>query len=93
MCVVSMIGDHYRDLWKERYPDPRNYPWTVVAGPGPTKEEFDELKRQVLELKMLLERARQYDAAHQQPNCENDLKMGLLREIAKKVGVELDDPK
>jgi hypothetical protein len=91
-----MIGDHYRDLWKDRHWYPNTTPmpdgggWTISA-PQVSRAEFEDLKRQVLEMKELLKRAKAYDEATGQPDCEIDDKMDLLRKIAKAVGVDLDD--
>jgi len=107
MCVVSMVGDHYRDLWG-------NEPWHYKPLPGMlphpggmispqlppqwpadfgaiTRAEFDELKRQVTEMKELLKRAKAYDEANGEPDCEIDEKMVLLKKIAGLVGIDLDD--
>lgn len=87
MCVVSMVGDHYRDMWQEK-------PWISypVAAPAEiSRTEFEELKRQVLEMKELLKRAKMYDEKNNEPECEIAEKMELLRKVAKLVGVSLDD--
>lgn len=91
MCTVSMIGDHYGDMWRDRpwYPQPSTAP--VVIGPDITRAEFEDLKRQVSEMKELLKRAKKYDEDNGEPDCEVDEKMKLLRKIAKAVGVDLDD--
>ena len=102
MCVTSMIGDHYRDKWTS--PQwPRN-PFDNGTGgtdtsvvivpqlPSPiSREEFDQLKRDVLEMKALLKRAKEYDERNNEPECEVDEKMDLLRKVAKLVGIDLDD--
>lgn len=86
MCTVSMIGDHYRE----------KYPWATPA-PAPfviptiTRAEFDALRRDVDELKLLLLRAKRYDAEHGEPDCELDEKMSVLRRLAEFVGVDLGD--
>lgn len=95
MCVVSMVGDHYRDVWTA----PRDG-WHIPVQPLPgpiilpspiSREEFDALKKEVLEMKALLKRAKDYDERNNEPECEVDEKMDLLRRVAKLVGVELDD--
>lgn len=96
MCTVSMVGDHYRDIWKDRpwYPQPAvPMPSTapIIIGPEITRAEFDDLKRQVAEMKELLKRAKRYDEENGQADCEVDDKMELLRKIAKAVGVDLGD--
>lgn len=113
MCTVSMVGDHYRDIWKDRPWYPPNYPrqpiWpgqipnqlpsggigsgtiTIYPQPEISRAEFDELKRQVAEMKELLKRAKAYDEATGQADCEMDEKMDILRKVAKMVGVDLGD--
>lgn len=89
MCVTSMVGDHYREKFTPwPYPD---YPPAVPMHIGPTRTEFDALKRDVLEMKELLKRAKKYDEDNGEPECEMDEKMDLLRKVAKMVGVDLDD--
>jgi len=94
MCVVSMVCDHYRDMWTPKYV-PHTVPFSV-GSVGPafdsiTRQEFDDLKRQVMEMKELLRRAKEYDELNNEPDCEVDEKMELLRRIAGAVGVSLDD--
>ena len=97
MCSVSMIGDHYRDQWQ---PKPWFQPNINPGLPGGglygggvpiSRAEFDDLKRQVEEMKLLLARAKEYDERNGEPECEVDEKMDLLRKVAKLVGIELDD--
>ncbi|MEM9880455.1 MAG: hypothetical protein AAF862_14380 [Pseudomonadota bacterium] len=93
MCTVSMIGDHYNNIWKERYKFyPNRIPDNVTV---PVKHvsqyEFDQLKRQVEEMKLLLERAIKYDEENDEPHCETEEKMELLRKMAALVGVDLDE--
>lgn len=96
MCVVSMVGDHYRDVWT----DPNRNGWHTgpsvpnmpIILPSPiSREEFDALKKEVLEMKALLKRAKEYDERNNEPECEVDEKMDLLRKVAKLVGIDLDD--
>jgi ABC-type phosphate/phosphonate transport system substrate-binding protein len=105
MCVVSMIGDHYsdkfRDDWYKRFipwtpPIPNNpYPWsgnsTTTSVPSATKEEFDALKKEVEEMKKLLIRAKIYDEKNNEPDCEIDAKIELLKKFAEIVGIDLSD--
>lgn len=97
MCVVSMVGDHYREKW-DRYREYISHPvinsFPVInlpVAPAVSKEEFDQLKREVADLRKLLERAKEYDARTGQPDCEIADKMEFLRQVAKLVGVSLDD--
>ncbi len=89
MCTMSMVGDHYMDIWKQVPYQPVGGT-TYVIGPGVTREEFDQLKRQVDEMVSLLKRAQKYDEDNGEPHCETDEKMEVLRKVAKLVGVDLD---
>ena len=101
MCVVSMVGDHYRDKWWPQQPNFPTQPFTsptipidwelLLKKPAPTREEFDVLKKEVEELKSLSKRAKEYDEKNNEPNCEIEDKMKFLREVAKLVGVDLDE--
>jgi len=101
MCTISMIGDHYRDMWKPmpwypnvlpQVPAPMpQAPITITMPPEISRAEFDDLKRQVAEMKELLRRAKAYDEQNGEPECEIAEKMDLLRRVAKMVGVDLDD--
>lgn len=97
MCTVSMVGDHYRDAWQER-------PWytTVVHPIVPpadstmtltlvSRTEFDALKKEVENMKALLIRAKAYDAANNEPDCEMDEKMQVLLKVAAWVGVDISE--
>ena len=107
MCIVSMIGDHYRDTFPTRpywphiephlpslpaVPFPTTTPSTLTFNlPSITREEFDALKRDVEDMKELLKRAKAYDEANGEPDCEIDEKMALLKKIAAVVGIDLDE--
>lgn len=94
MCVVSMIGDHYSQKTWPYWADPnftRHEPNQYVATIGPTKAEFDQLKKEVEEMKELLKKAVDYDRRTGQPDCQNDEKIVLLRKIAEIVGVDLNE--
>lgn len=104
MCVVSMLGDHYRDKWSPYFPYPLQ---RTITGPatdnpvpgsqqrtiatGPSQIDFDNLKKEVEEMKELLRKAKVYDEENNEPNCEIEEKMTFLREIADMVGIDLDD--
>lgn len=91
MCVVSMVGDHYQDKW-----NPLNQQtggqidWTDVLNPSVKKNEFEALKKEVEEMKKLLERALEYDKKNNEPHCEMEEKVELLKKVAKLVGVDLE---
>ena len=99
MCVVSMIGDHYRDKWDPPWdrtvpnipyvPGRGTIPW-VIPQPA-TQDEVDALRKEVQEMKELLKKAKQYDIDNGEPDCEIEDKMKFLRQVAKSVGIDLDD--
>lgn len=96
MCTVSMVGDHYNELWPKKYPEvfPSSPAVSSATWPylnGISREEFDALKRDVEEMKLLLKRAVKYDEDNNEPHCEIEEKMDLLRKIAAAVGIDLDD--
>lgn len=86
MCVVSYVGDY----WREKTV-PNKWPeWEEIVL-HPTRTEFDELKKDVEELKELLKQAKLYDEAVGEPDCEVDDKVKLIKEMAEKLGVDLED--
>lgn len=93
MCVVSMIGDHYGERLPQKYPwiGPIQTTGTNVYPLPPSREEFEDLRRDVQELKELLIKAKLYDEAHDEPDCEMEHKVELLKKIAELVGVDLDE--
>lgn len=91
MCVYSMIIDHFNDKWYERWnkniepvivPTPVT-PFIPEPQPQITQEELKEFKQ-------LLERARKYDQENNQPDCELEEKKTLIKDLAKKLGVEIN---
>lgn len=111
MCVVSFMGDHYTDIWKDRYPWPQQIPGTIPNQqpyiPDPkkidesilsklfqreiTRQEFDDLKKEVEEMKKILTLAAKYDEKNNEPHCEMEQKVDLLKKMAGLFGISLDD--
>lgn len=100
MCTVSMIGDHYRDRFPEKYPGwfpgaptqgQSQRPIIIQQPSSVSKEEFEALRRDVEEMKALLKRAKIYDEANGEPDCEMDEKVALLKKVAELVGVDLSE--
>lgn len=95
MCVVSMIGDHYNDKWKD-WP---NGPSTPINPVNPvnffpayaTKEDIESLRKEVIEMKELLKKAIQYDIVNNQKACHNTDKLAFLQKVADFVGIDLKD--
>lgn len=86
MCVVSFVGDHYRDKWTTPIYEPVFTNWPQVS-----KEEFDALRNEVLEMKELLKKAIKYDEENNEPHCEMEEKIEVLRKVAELVGVDLNE--
>lgn len=93
--MVSNIGDQWRDdfpkKWSQITPDDSAQPpnWPIQL--GVSQADFDALKKEVEELKKLLQAAAAFDKATGQPHCEMDEKVALIKAIAKMVGVDLGD--
>jgi hypothetical protein len=88
MCIVSNIGDYWKDSFIERYPGVT--PW----GPTPLKDqvsrfEFDRLAAEVRQLRELLMRAKAFDEHVGEPDCAMDDKVQLIRQIADQLGVDM----
>lgn len=90
-----MVGDFYKDKWsdwpynKPSPPNPSDY--RQIFNPPPTIEEFNKLKKEVEEMKELLKRAKLYDELNNEPHCEMEDKVELLKRVAKLVGISLED--
>lgn len=102
MCVVSMVGDYYKDTLPYRHPgwfdradqvppDSGVFPFPVVRPAEVTKAEFDALKKDMEYIKTLLMKAKELDIATGQPDCEMDDKIAFLKKIAEAVGVDLKE--
>jgi hypothetical protein len=83
MCSYSFIADHYSSKF-QRGLDLSQWPASL---PAVTKAEFDELKKQVQDMKELLEKAADYDRRTGQPDCEMEDKVAFLRKVAEFVGI------
>ncbi len=81
-----MVGDHFHDKWGQ---PPYNRIYTNF--PEISRQEFEDLKKEVEEMKKLLIRAKEYDERTGQHDCEMEDKVETLKKIAKLVGVSLDD--
>lgn len=99
--MVSNIGDQWGRQLPERWPDvvpspsfpppasPSVIPWPPL---GPvSREEFEALRKEMEELKQLLQAAKRFDEATGQPDCHMDEKVKLIKAVAKMVGVDLGD--
>ena len=104
MCVVSMIYDHYHDEWDRRLRPYRDYPtWPPQPAPRPANDEERDRQLQKLlspkppaitpaeidEFRRLLDRAREYDQKHHEPDCELEPKKQALKNLARELDVEI----
>lgn len=66
---------------------------TITLPPVETvkKEDFEALRKEVMELKELLKAAIKYDKETGEPDCHMDEKIELIKQVAKYVGVDLKD--
>ena len=64
---------------------------TYTQTGGVSQEEFNKLKVEMESLKKLLIAAKIYDDETDQPDCEMEDKIALLRRLADMVGVDFDD--
>jgi hypothetical protein len=101
MCAVSAIGDD----WTRRIPgilpgwDPITTPLYPHGGfvPDPNhridelRNDFEELKKFVLQMREELLAAKAQDIAEGNPDCEMEEKVAFLKAFAEHFGVSLKD--
>ena len=86
MCTVSAIHDNWNDRLPGRYPWVYPSTGTGIIPDHVTREEIDSLKAEIAELRRLLEAAKKFDEATDQPDCESDEKTETLRKIQELLG-------
>jgi hypothetical protein len=92
MCMVSNIGDGWAEYIPKKYPQFVPKPQQqIILSSEVSRVEFEALRKEVVELKKLLEAAKKFDEATGQPECQMEAKVKLIKEIAKLVGVDLGD--
>ena len=79
MCVYSMIADHYITKWS---PIVQGLPNVGTPYPMITQAEVDEFRE-------LLDRAREYDRKHHEPDCGIEEKRQKIRELARQLGIDV----
>jgi hypothetical protein len=62
---------------------------TFIARPELSAEEIVELRRDIAEFKLLLERAREYDRRNNEPDCELASKRQMVKAIASALGLDV----
>src|SRR4051812_9455869 len=101
MCMVSAVlgnwANAFPQQWPQIYPDtvpsiptaiPNTYMGTVQFA---TKQDIDALRQEILELKELLLAAKKFDDQTNQPDCEEEAKVALIKAVAKVVGIDMND--
>lgn len=89
MCVVSYVSRDFVDRTWLGVDPYRSLPGGVEVLIPVGRKEFEDLKGQVEQLKLELQKARAEDIRNQNPDCEMDNKVEFLRTIAKALGVDL----
>jgi hypothetical protein len=90
-----MVSDHFIDKQKENKPwvNPYIFPtdkW-IPYNPPATKEDIEDLREEIEDLKDLLKRAIKYDADNNQPKCEDAVKKEVLIKLGELVGIDLKE--
>ena len=94
MCVVSMVGDQFgktvpdRHPWTQPYTKPFPTPTDLLP---PTRKEFEDLRKEIQELKLLLQATKRFDEQTGQPDCHMDEKVALIKRLAELVGVDMEE--
>lgn len=88
MCVVSNIGSYQRQQWDQQWPTHGGL-ISALQSNLVSKSEFESLKAEVTALKTLLEAAKQFDQATNQPACESEEKVAVIKTVAKLLGIDM----
>ncbi len=91
MCAVSMVTEYWQknDQWK--YNGINGIPSGGLAYNPVSRAEFDQLRKEMLELKELLKAAKSYDDLTNQHKCEKEENVKALIRIAKALEVDFED--
>ncbi len=90
MCTVSMVTDYWNQNDRNKYNG-------IAQGIGGlnynpvSRAEFEQLRKEMLELKELLKSAKAYDVATNQHNCEKEENVKVLIRIAKALDIDFED--
>lgn len=99
MCAVSNVGDYYSNpgAWPQwpgviPFPKPAAPPmdFTGMYDLVP-RGEVEKLREQVKQMKKELAEAKQQDIAEGNEDCEMELKVSILKQIAQGFGVSLKE--
>ena len=78
-----MVAERWQEHYQPVYP--------VYQFPQVSREEFEELRREIQGLKLALALATQIDKVSNQPDCEMAEKIDYIRKMAEWLGVDLED--
>lgn len=100
MCVVSMVSDHQINKWGE-WINQENLYTPIIVKNVDTKQlevkienltaQFEELRRDFTDFKKLVLRAIDYDERNNEPECEVEDKVRLIKEMANHLGIDVSD--
>jgi hypothetical protein len=96
MCVVSMIGNKFRDEFPERHPwvkpyidpHPRHPP---LPFPKDKDKEIEEIRRELDELKRKLAEAHEQDKREGNEDCAMEEKLDTLRKVCELFDYDFDE--
>lgn len=99
MCVVSAITDDYMRKFPLKWPnvveparsEPLPMPVYQPYPTGPSRAEFDALKKEVEALKELLKAAKKFDEETNQKDCEQAEKVAFMRKLGEMLGVDMSE--
>lgn len=83
------MGDHYTQKFEQT--DYKNQLQELMNGREVSREEFNALKKEIKEMKEILAKAAKYDIDTNQPHCETEDKVALLKKVAELFGVDLSE--
>lgn len=95
MRIVSNIGNTWirriPGIWPPTWPSPQRWPQNPYVAPTVPKEDHDKLLEELKEMKRQLEEAKRQDIANNEPDCEMEDKVVLLKKVAEIMGIDLGD--
>lgn len=90
MCVVSMVADHYDKKWGQNFPSINNESANSLRI-NMLQGQLEQLRKEFEEFKELWKKAAEYDKQHNQPHCEQEEKLKILRKVAEVLDINIDD--
>ena len=88
-----MVSDHYQEKWTA--PSYQSLLNPSAFSPPVSREEYEReiaaLKKEVLDMKELLIKAKEYDEKNNEPHCEMEQKIAFLKKVGDVIGVDLSD--